>query len=76
MLPPSGGTTVVAVTNGVGMGIPVVGIGTVRGTVDGPPAEDVPMIGVVTGVVADVPPVVPIVEGLGFTPAMGLVGVV
>ena len=55
------------------MGIPAVGIGTVRGMVDGPPVEGIPMIGVVTGIVADVPPVVPIVEGLGFTPAMGLV---
>ena len=58
------------------MGIPAVGIGTVRGTVDGPPVEGIPRIGVVTGIVADVPPVVPIMEGLGFTPAMGLVGVV
>ena len=41
---------------------------------DGPPEEDVPMMGVVTGIVADVPLVVPMVEGLGFTPAMGLVG--
>ena len=41
-----------------------------------PPVEGIPMIGVVTGIVADVPPVVPIMEGLGFTPAMGLVGVV
>ena len=74
MLPTSGGTTVVGVTNGVGMGIPAVGIGTVRGMVDGPPVEGIPMIGVVTGIVADVPPVVPIMKGLGFTPAMGLVG--
>ena len=58
----------------MGMGIPVVGIGTVMGMVDGPPMEGIPMIGVVTGIVADVPLVVPIVEGLGFTPAMGLVG--
>ena len=58
------------------MGIPAVGIGMVRGTVDGPPVEDVPMIGVVTGIVVDVPLVVPIMEGLGFTPAMGLVGAV
>ena len=58
------------------MGIPAVGIGTVRGMVDGPPVEGIPMIGVVTGIVADVPPVVPIMEGLGFTPAMELVGVV
>ena len=55
------------------MGIPAVGIGTVRGMVDEPPVEGIPMIGVVTGIVADVPPVVPIVEGLGFTPAMRLV---
>ena len=48
----------------------------VRGTVDGPPVEDVPIIGVVTGIVADAPLVVPKVEGLGFTPAMGLVGAV
>ena len=76
MLVPSGGTTVVGVTNGVGMGIPAMGIGAVRGTVDGPPVEGIPMIGVVTGIVADVPLVVPIMEGLGFTPSMGLVGVV
>ena len=58
------------------MGIPAVGIGMVRGMVDGPPMEGIPMIGVVTGIVAHVPSVVPIVEGLGFTPAMGLVGAV
>ena len=58
------------------MGILAVGIGTVTGTVDGPPMEDVPMMGVVTGIVADVPPVVPMMEGLGFMPAMGLVGAV
>ena len=52
------------------------GIGTVRGMVDGPPVEGIPPIGVVTGIVADVPPVVPIMKGLGFMPAMGLVGVV
>ena len=74
MLLPSGGMTVAVATNGVGMGIPAVGIGTVRGTVDGPPEEEVPMMGVVTGIAADVPPVVPMMEGLGFTPAMGLVG--
>ena len=68
--------TVAVATNGVGMGIPVVGIGTVRGTVDGPPEEEVPMMGVVTGIAAEVPPVVPMLEGLGFTPAMGLVGAV
>ena len=56
--------------------MPAVGIGTVRGMVDGPPVEGIPMIGVVTGIEADVPPVVPIMKGLGFTPAMGLVGVV
>ena len=67
---------VAGVTTGVGRGIPAVGIGSVRGTVDGPPVEDVPMIGVVTGIVADVPLVVPKVEGLGFTPAMGLLGAV
>ena len=66
----------VGVTNVVGMGIPVVGIGTMIGMVDVPPVEGIPMIGVVTGIVADVPLVVPIVEGLGFTPAMGLVGAV
>jgi len=74
MLLPSGGMTVAVATNGVGMGIPAVGIGTVRGTVDGPPEEEVPMMGVVTGIAAEVPPVVPMLEGLGFTPAMGLVG--
>ena len=58
------------------MGIPAVVIGTVRGMVDGPPVEGIPMIGVVTGIVADVPPVVPMMEGLGFTPSMGLVGAV
>ena len=58
------------------MGIPAIGIGTVRGMVDGPFVEDVPMMGVVTGTVADVPLVVPMLEGLGFTPAMGLVGAV
>ena len=58
------------------MGIPAVGMGTVRGMVDGPPVEGVPMIGVVTGIVADEPPEVPMMEGLGFTPAMGLVGAV
>ena len=63
---------VAGVTTGVGGGIRAVGIGTV----DGPPVEDVPMIGVVTGIVADVPLVVPKVEGLGFTPAMGLLGAV
>ena len=76
MLPPSGGTTVAGVTNGVGMGILAVGIGTVRGMVDGPLVEGIPTIGVVTGIGVDVPLVVPIMEGLGFTPAMGLVGVV
>ena len=58
------------------MGIPAVGIGTVRGMVDGPPVEGIPMIGVVTGIVVDVPPVVPIMKGLGDMPAMGLVGAV
>ena len=58
------------------MGIPAVGMGTVRGTVDGPPVEGIPMIGVVTGIAADVPLVVPMMEGLGFTPSMGLVGAV
>ena len=64
---------VAGVTNGVGMGIPAVGIGTVRGMVDGPLVECIPMMGVVTGIEADVLPVVPMVEGLGFTPAMRLV---
>ena len=76
MLLPSGGMTVAVATNGVGMGIPAVGIGTVRGTVDGPPEEEVPMMGVVTGIAAEVPPVAPMLEGLGLTPAMGLVGAV
>ena len=58
------------------MGIPAVGIGTVRGTVDGPPVEGIPMIGVITGVVVDVPPTVPPSKGVGFTAAMGLVGAV
>ena len=52
------------------------GIGTVRGTVDGPPVEGIPMIGVITGVVVDVPPTVPPIKGVGFMPAMGLVGAV
>ena len=56
--------------------MPAVGIGTVRGTVDGPPVEGIPMIGVITGVVVDVPPTVPPIKGVGFTPAMGLVGAV
>ena len=47
-----------------------------RGTVDGPLVEGIPMIGVTTGVVVDVPPTVPPIKGVGFTPAMGLVGVV
>ena len=58
------------------MGILAVGIGTMRGMVDRPPVEGIPMMGVVTGIEADVPPVVPIMKGLGFMPAMGLVGAV
>ena len=45
-----------------------------RGIVEGPPMEGIPMIGVVTGGVVDVPPTVPPMKGVGFMPAMGLVG--
>jgi hypothetical protein len=60
----------------VGIGIPAVGIGTVRGTVDGCPMEGMPKTGVVTGVVVDVPPMVPMTNGVEVVPAMGLVGAV
>ena len=60
----------------MGIGIPAAGIGTVRGTIEGPPVEGIPMIGVITGVVVDVPPTVPPMKGVGFMPAMGLVGAV
>ena len=46
------------------------------GTVDGGPMEGVPKAGVVTGVVVDVPPMVPTKKGVEGMPAMGLVGVV
>ena len=52
------------------------GIGAVRGTVEGAPVEGIPKVGVVTGVVVDVPPTVPTKMGVGVTPAMGLVGAV
>ena len=58
------------------IGIPAAGIGTVRGTVDGGPMEGIPIAGVVTGVVVDVPPMVPTKMGVGVTPTMGLVGAV
>ena len=58
------------------MGIPAAGIGAVRGTADGGPVEGVPKVGVVTGVVVDVPPTVLTKMGVGVTPAMGLVGAV
>ena len=45
-----------------------------RGTVNGGPVEGIPIAGVVTGVVVDVPPTVP--TKMGVTPAMGLVGAV
>ena len=64
------------VTNGVGIGIPAAGIGAVRGTVEGAPVEGIPKVGVVTGVVVDVPPTVPTKMGVGVTLAMGLVGAV
>ena len=58
----------------MGIGIPAVGIGTVRATVEGAPMEGIPKVGVVSGVVVDVPPTVP--TKMGVTPAMGLVGAV
>ena len=58
----------------MGIGILAAGIDTVRGTVEGALVEGIPKIGVVTGVVVDVPPTVP--TKMGFTPAMGLVGAV
>ena len=58
----------------MGIGIPVARIGAVRGTVNGGPMEGIPIAGVVTGVVVDVPPMVPTKMGVGFTPTMGLVG--
>ena len=38
--------------------------------------EGIPKVGVVTGIVVDVPPTVPTKMGVGVTPAMGLVGAV
>ena len=56
------------------------GIGAVRGTVDGGPMEGIPKTGVVTGigagVVVDVPPMISTKTGVEVTPAMGLVGAV
>ena len=85
-LPPSGGTKVVCdgpappwvvwATDGVGIGIPIVGIGVVRGTVDGGPMEGIPKVSVVTGVVVDGPPAISTKMGVEVTPAMGLVGAV
>ena len=43
----------------MGIGSLAVGIGAVRGTVDGGPVEGIPTVGVVPGVVVDVPPMVP-----------------
>ena len=60
----------------MGIGIPAAGIGAVRGTVDGGSVEGIPIAGVVTGVVVDVPPMVPTMKGVEVTPAMGLVGAV
>ena len=60
----------------MGIGIPAAGMGAVRGTVDEGPMEGIPKVGVVTGVVVDVPPTVPTKMGVGVTPAMGLVGAV
>jgi len=60
----------------VGEGIPAVGIGTVRGIVEGFPVEGMPKTGVVTGVVVDVPPTGPMTNGVEVVPAMGLVGAV
>ena len=60
----------------MGIGIPAVGIGAVRGTVDGGPMEGIPKTGVVTSVVVDVPPMAPTKKGVEVTPAMGLVGAV
>ena len=37
----------------MGIGIPVAGIGTVRGTVEGAPVEGIPKVGVVLGVVVE-----------------------
>ena len=47
-----------------------------RGTVNGGPVEGIPIAGVVTGVVVDVPPTVPTKTGVGVILAMGLVGAV
>ena len=58
------------------MGIPAVGIGIMRGTVEAFPVEGIPKVGVVTGIVVDVPPTIPPKMGVGVTPAMGLVGAV
>ena len=58
------------------MGIPAAAIGAVRGTVDGGHVEGIPKVGVVTGVVVDVPPMVSTKKGVEVTPAMGLVGAV
>ena len=44
-----------------------------RGTVEGAPVEGIPKVGVVTGVMVDVPPTVATKMGVGVTPAMGLV---
>ena len=52
------------------------GIGSVRGTVDGGPMEGIPKVGVVTGVVVDVPPTISTKTRVEFTLAMGLVGAV
>ena len=60
----------------MGIVIPAARIGAMRGTVDGVPMEGVPKVGVVTGVVVDVPPMVPTKRGVEVTPAMGLVGAV
>ena len=60
----------------MGTGILAAGIGIVRGTVEGAPMEGIPKVGEVLGVVVDVPPMVPPIKGVGFTPAMGLVGAV
>ena len=60
----------------MGIGIPAAGIGAVRGTVDGGPMEGIPKVGVVTGAVVDVPPMVYAKTGVGVTPAIGLVGAV
>ena len=52
------------------------GIGAVRGTVDGGPMEGIPKAGVVAGVVVDVPPTISTKTGVEVTAAMGLVGAV